>query len=67
MVKLPEQTLRDQNEMRAFYESAGLSQKTIERAIRLQNAPEETIGEAKTSRSVEVKVRRRKRPPQMGR
>ncbi len=34
MIKLPEQMLRDEAEMRAFYESVGVSKSTTEAAIK---------------------------------
>jgi hypothetical protein len=33
MIKLPEKMLRDEDEMRAFYQSVGISPETIELAI----------------------------------
>jgi hypothetical protein len=35
---LPEHVLRDEAEMRAFYASCGISQRTIEAAIRMRQA-----------------------------
>jgi hypothetical protein len=42
MIKLPEETLRDEAAMRAFYESLGISKSTTEAAIRARrNSPVE--------------------------
>jgi hypothetical protein len=37
MIKLPENMLRDEAEMRAFYESVGMSPVTIEMAIKARH------------------------------
>jgi hypothetical protein len=42
MIKLPEQMLRDEAEMRAFYEAVGISKSTTEAAIKARrNIPVE--------------------------
>ena len=52
MIKLPELSLEDESEMRAFYESCGMSQFTIEAAIkaRRDQPVEEEIVEYRTPR-----------------
>ena len=48
MNRLPEQMLRDEAEMRAFYESVGISESTIEAAIKMRrNKPIEQDSELK--------------------
>jgi hypothetical protein len=48
MNRLPEQMLRDEAEMRAFYESVGISERTIDAAIKVRrNKPIEQDGELK--------------------
>ena len=37
MIKLPEKMLRDEAEMRAFYQSVGISPETTEAAIRARH------------------------------
>jgi hypothetical protein len=47
MNRLPEQVLRDEAEMRAFYQSVGISESTIEAAIKVRrNGPIEQDNEA---------------------
>jgi hypothetical protein len=46
MNRLPEQVLRDEAEMRAFYQSVGISESTIEAAIKVRrNGPIEQDNE----------------------
>jgi hypothetical protein len=47
MNRLPEQTLRDEAEMRAFYQSCGVSKSTTEAAIKVRrNGPIEQDNES---------------------
>ena len=63
MITLPETMLNDEAEMRAFYESCGISKSTTEAAIRArQNRP---VDEDKKAPSP-VKGRKRKAPAQAG-
>ena len=61
MIKLPETVLRDEAEMRAFYESCGISKSTTEAAIRARhNRPADEGQQAPPPLRVSVRGRKRK-------